>query len=135
MFNHIFKVRIMPCLLLLLLAGTPFVIMGSATSDTLYKYNISGTIYSTSENGVDKVMPNMQIHLKEADLVNADDDLGHVVTDGQGHFEGLVGEEDEGNEPEPFLRIPINYCDGVFKKVCEGFRPYDFEAIDRNWRS
>jgi hypothetical protein len=38
--------------------------------------------------------------------------LGHAVTDGQGHFEGLVGEEDEGNEPEPFLRIPMEYCRG-----------------------
>jgi hypothetical protein len=115
----------MPCLLLLL-AG-----MRSATS-ILYKYNISGTIYSTSENDVDKVMPNIQIHLFEEDFFK-DDDLGNAVTDGKGHFE-LVGEEDEGDEPEPYLIIPSDYCDHELK-VCKRFRLCGFEVIDRNWRS
>jgi hypothetical protein len=105
-------------LLLLLLAA-----MGSATSNTLYKYNISGTIYSTSENGVDKVMPNMHIDLMEDDnWFWTHDLLGQAVTDGHGHFEGLVGEEDEGNEPEPFLRIPMKYCRGVLSEVCPWVR-------------
>jgi hypothetical protein len=105
----------MTCLLLLL-AG-----MRSATG-TLRKYNISGTIYFTTENEVDKVMPNMQIHLMEKDgLFNAPDDLGQAVTDEHGHFEGLVGEEDEKEEPEPYLSIPVPHCNGILT-VCEGFQ-------------
>jgi hypothetical protein len=111
----------LPCLLLLL-AG-----MGSVTS-TLHKYNISGTIYFTTENEVDKVMPNMHIDLMENDApFNDDDNLGHAVTDGQGHFE-VIGEEDEGDEPEPYLRIPNDQCTSLWK-VCEGFRPYGLKAI------
>jgi hypothetical protein len=92
-----------------------------------------GTIYFTTENEVDKVMPNMQIHLMDNDQTNSDDDLGQAVTDGQGHF-AVVGEEDEEEEQQPYLRITMSYCDSVLK-VCERFRPYDIEVIDRNWRS
>jgi hypothetical protein len=69
---------------------------------TLYKYNISGTLYC-SANGVERVMPNHLIGLWEQDSwPNLDDNLGSAFTDSHGHFE-LLGEEDEGNEPEPFL--------------------------------
>jgi hypothetical protein len=106
----------MMAFLLLLLAGTILFQMGSATN-TLYKYNISGTIYSTSENGADKVMPDIHIYLIEKDnWPNWDDDMGDAVTDGQGHFE-VVGEEDEGNEPEPFLRIDFEKCGGLLRYV------------------
>jgi hypothetical protein len=105
MFNHILT-GMMPCLLLLL-AGM------RSVSSTLRKYNISGTIYFTTENEVDKGMPNMQIHLMDNDQSNLDDDLGQAVTDGQGHFEGLVGEEDEEEEQEPYLSIPVPHCNGI----------------------
>jgi hypothetical protein len=117
----------MMCILLLLLAD-----IGSA-SNTLYKYNISGTIYSTSENEADKVMPDMRVRLFEKDdgFLNADDNLGQSFTNGQGHFEGLVGEEDEGAEPQPYLRIPIDGCSNFFL-VCKRFwQLYDLESIDR----
>jgi hypothetical protein len=113
MFNHILR---MMCFLLSLLAGTVLFQMGFVTS-TLHKYNISGTIYSTSENEVDKLMPDMQIHLIDKDGSNWDDNLGNALTDEHGHFE-VVGEEDEEEEPEPYLRIPIDHCTSNVWEVC-----------------
>jgi hypothetical protein len=48
--------------------------------------------------------------MEEDGLANLDDTLGETVTDKQGHFEELIGEEDEGGKPEPFLHISIDGC-------------------------
>jgi hypothetical protein len=109
--------------ILLLLAGTillqPSVVnMGESGATTLYKYNISGTIYC-SDYGVDIPIKDRHIYLKEKDRwPNWDDDLGQTVTDGQGHFQ-LVGEEDEGDEPELFLDIPDKH--GCAESLSVGF--------------
>jgi hypothetical protein len=102
---------------LLLLAGTIFlqstVVHMESASTTLHKYNISGTIYCSASSyyGVDIPTKGRNIYLKEKDnWPNWDDTLDETVTDGQGHFQ-LVGEEDEGNEPEPFIGIPYG-CTG-----------------------
>jgi hypothetical protein len=95
-------------------------------SSTLRKYNISGTIYATFENEADKVIPNMKIELLDDDHgFNSDDDLGYAVTDEQGHFEGLVGEEDEEEEQEPYISIPMDYCFGELKVSGLLFQPYN----------
>jgi hypothetical protein len=101
---------------LLLLAGTIFLqstVVHMESASTLYKYNISGTIYCSASSyyGVDIPAKGRNIYLKETDnWPNWDDTLDETVTDGQGHFQ-LVGEEDEGDEPEPFIGIPYG-CTG-----------------------
>jgi hypothetical protein len=96
-------------LLLPLLAGTILLqyatVVNMAAANTLYKYNISGTLYC-SENGVNTPIKDRNILLKEMDgAIDGDDLLGQTVTDENGYFEGLVGVEDEGDEPEVFLAI------------------------------
>jgi hypothetical protein len=98
----------------LLLAGTillhPAVVNMLSATGTDYKYNISGTIYC-KENEVLNT-PDIKIELREKDW-NNDDELGTTYTDAEGHFEGLFGEEDEGNPPEPYILVFRNKCKPV----------------------
>jgi hypothetical protein len=61
--------------------------------------------------------------LKEEDDSNLDDFLGETRTDGHGHFEGLLGEEDEGGEPQPYLYIPEQGCNNR-RVIFDHFRPF-----------
>jgi hypothetical protein len=100
--------------LFVLLAGTAMILLHPATvliaTATLHRFNISGTLYC-SNNGTNTPMPSRFITLLERDgAFNCNDLLGKACTDSKGHFEGLVGEEDEGDEPEAYLKISVVGC-------------------------
>jgi hypothetical protein len=110
--------------LLLLLTGTiqlaVVVTMVDCFTGTHYKYNISGTLLCSNKHVNGRPpgpMPDTIVYLRESDThLNLDDDLGNVRTDSQGHFEGLVGEEDEGDPPELYIQIYEHTC-GILKVV------------------
>jgi hypothetical protein len=103
----------------ILLQQAAVVKMGESGATTVYKYDISGTIYCSNHTPVDEGIP---MTLEEEDFF-MDDDLGYTQTGSKGHFE-IHGEEDEGDEPELLLKIWGHRCisDNQGRQVWIGVR-------------